>query len=147
MSMKATILFANDPLITGKSLKQFVENSSTSINKVYKGGELFVVIKKTERGTKSYENVRMTAGSIARELSKQKVEYASINENALTGAYDSLEKGLVVTAFVEGWALGSYQFLKYKSIKEAFKTNLQVDGYGKTQSYINAGQIRADTAS
>ncbi|MCF3942111.1 hypothetical protein [Oceanobacillus alkalisoli] len=47
MSMKATILFANDPLITGnESLKQFVENSSTSINKVYKDGELFVVIKK-----------------------------------------------------------------------------------------------------
>lgn len=148
MSMKATIIFANDPLITeNESLKQFVENSSTSINKVYNDGELFFVIKQREKGKKSYENVRMTAGSVARELSKQKVEYASINEIALTGAYHTLEKGSVVTAFVEGWTLGSYQFLKYKSGEEAFKTKLQVDGYGKTQSYINKGQLRAEATA
>src|SRR5699024_702043 len=52
-----------------------------------------------------------------------------------------LKKDQLVSAFVEGWELGAYQFLHYKSDSEAFRTALQVLEAGQTE--IDAGKIRA----
>ncbi|MCM3741929.1 leucyl aminopeptidase family protein [Oceanobacillus luteolus] len=142
MSNKATILFDNDALLTDHtSLKQFVENSTNTVNTLFHDGELIVVVKLKKKP--SDEDFRMAAGTIARELSKRKVESASISGEKLTAGFQSLEKGSVVTAFVEGWNLGSYQFLEYKSGKKPFKTELHVDGDETIQDFVETGKIRA----
>ena len=93
MSNQATILFENDPLIAeNEALKQFVENSSATVNPLpfVRDGELVVVVKLKE--DESYENVRHIAGTISRVLSKRKVENASLTEESLIKAFESLVK-------------------------------------------------------
>ena len=70
------------------------------------------------------EKVRSTAGNIARDLAAQKVEKATVQEGVLGNVFAGLETEDVHTAFAEGWDLGSYQFLPYKSDAERFKTAL-----------------------
>lgn len=148
MSNQATILFENDPLIAeNEALKQFVENSSATVNPLpfVRDGELVVVVKLKE--DESYENVRHIAGTISRVLSKRKVENASLTEESLIKAFETLDKGHTIIAFVEGWHLGSYQFEKYKAKKKAFKTNLHIDGDADTKNFTKLGQIRAEATA
>lgn len=150
LSKEAKIIFENDPLITkNEAMRQFVESSSVTVNPLpfEHEGKLVVVVKVEESEKESYETVRMTAGSISKELRKRSIESVTIHESNLTDEFPALDKGSVVTSFVEGWHLGSYQFLKYKSGNEPFNTKLQVEGDETTATYVKAGEIRAEATA
>ncbi|MEC5423067.1 leucyl aminopeptidase family protein [Virgibacillus sp. C22-A2] len=85
----------------------------------------------------------MIAGSIARELCKHKVEQASIDVKVLSEVFNSLEEGSLVTAFVEGWHLGSYKFIAYKSNGPEISTELYVKGGEDVGSHVEVGKMRA----
>lgn len=141
MSTKVKIIFANDPIVTNSgSVKQFVANQTAGHSSVLIGETHYIVVKESTDAT--LEKVRATAGNIARDISAQKVDTAVIEEGILTDAYANLDKGAVITAFVEGWQLGAYQFVTYKSNVTAFQTTLHVTG-DEAQVFVEAGQIRA----
>ncbi len=141
---QATIIFANDSRVTNnKQIEQFVENSSASFSTLIHEDELIVVVKETKDDNQTYDQVRMTAGAVARELSKRKVTKATIDGKVLSNSFATLIPEPVLTAFVEGWHLGTYQFLTYKSKKTAFATELQFDNV-EDNDFIQAGEIRAE---
>lgn len=136
MTKQATIVFSTD-----EKLIEQVHNSSHAFSTFYKDDELLVVIKDVNEAEQTYENVRMTAGAIARELGTCKVDQAVLHSVKLATAFGSLDAGELVTSFVEGWELGSYKFLRYKSGSESFKTKLQVLEGKRT--FVEAGKVRA----
>jgi leucyl aminopeptidase len=140
----ATIIFANDSRVkSNKHIELFIENSSAVFSTLFHEDKLIVVIKETKDEKQTYEQVRMMAGAIARELSKRKVEQAIIDEEVLLNSFSTLTSGSVLTAFVEGWNLGTYQFLTYKSKETAFGTALQINHVENNDS-IHTGEIRAE---
>src|SRR5699024_8406662 len=78
--------------------------------------------------SQSNDKVRMIAGSIARELSKHKVEKASVVGEELEKAFSTLTKEQVITAFVEGWNLGTYNYVTYRSDQSPVSTELTIEG-------------------
>ena len=141
MSSQATIIFSTDSLIqTKESIKRFVENSSTNFTSLFLEEKLTIVIKEEKQ---TYEQLRMLAGSIARELSSRKVEKAVILTDALKDALPKLKVEEMITAFVEGWYLGAYKFLTYKSKGTKFTTELKVNSDTDVSSFTEAGKIRA----
>ncbi|WP_404455025.1 leucyl aminopeptidase family protein [Virgibacillus necropolis] len=146
MSNQATILFADDVQIeNNESVKQYVDSSSGSFTILLMDGKLLVVVKVIKEEKQSYEKVRMIAGSIARTLSKRQVEQVSIEEELLSNAFNRLVGGAVITAFVEGWNLGTYKFLAYKSGETSFKADLMIKGDEENViSFVEAGEIRAE---
>src|SRR5690606_41289667 len=81
----------------------------------------------------------------ARDLASQKVEKATVQEGVLSNVFAGLEKEAVHTAFAEGWDLGSYQFLSYKSEAEQFNTELQVDEDRKS-TRLNSSHVKISYA-
>ncbi|MCM3710223.1 leucyl aminopeptidase family protein [Sporosarcina luteola] len=135
------IIFAKDELISGnEARKNFVEQQKAGHCSVLFDDTQYVVIKEAKKA--NLEKVRSTAGNIARDLAAQKVEKATVQEGVLGNVFSGLDKEEVYTAFAEGWDLGSYQFLPYKSETESFNTELQVDG-NDMQAAVQSGQIRA----
>ena len=148
MSIQATILFANDLQIQEDAkIKQFIENSSAGFTSLFLGEKLVVVIKEFKEDKQSYEKIRMIAGAIARELSGRKVNQAAIQATKLEKSLPNLEAGALITAFVEGWHLGGYKFLTYKSNEEDFQTSLQVVGGVDIDKFIEIGKSRAAAMS
>src|SRR5699024_11785705 len=68
------------------------------------------------------EKVREIAGNIARDVKARKIEKIYVNEQTLQKFFTALDRRQVVTAFVEGWHLGAYQFDTYKSEKNITST-------------------------
>ncbi|MFO1442439.1 leucyl aminopeptidase family protein [Bacillus sp. Bva_UNVM-123] len=148
MSIQATILFASDSHIQANpSIKQFVENGTADFTSLFLGEKLLVVLKEMKEDKQTYEKIRMVAGTVARELSGRKVDIAIIQAEGLKAAFPKLHNGGIVTAFVEGWHLGAYKFLTYKSKKSAFRTELQVLGEGDVKPFIKMGKIRAEATA
>lgn len=147
MANQAIILFANDAKIENNPVKQYVDSSTEDFITLFVDGELLVVIKVIGDEKQSYDKVRMTAGSIARSLSEHQVEQVFIDEEVLIKGFNRLTEGAVVTSFVEGWNLGQYKFLPYKSGESSLKTDLQVKGGEMIQSFVEAGKIRAEAMS
>ena len=135
------IIVANDELINGNDArKNFVAQQKAGHCSVLIEETHYVVIKEVENA--KLEKVRSIAGDIARDLAAQKVDKATVLEGVLGNVFAGLQIEDVHTAFAEGWDLGSYQFLPYKSEAERFQTDLQVEG-NDVQAYIETGKIRA----
>ena len=135
------IIFANDELISGNDArKNFVAQQKAGHCSVLIEDTHFIVIKEAEKA--NLEKVRSTAGNIARDLAAQKVEKATVQDGVLANVFSGLDKEEVFTAFAEGWDLGSYQFLTYKSEGERFNTELKVDE-SDMQAAVQSGKIRA----
>lgn len=148
MSIQTTILFSNDSRIQeNEQVKQFIENGSALFIALFLGGKLVVAIKEIKEEKQTYEKIRMIAGAIARELSGRKVEKAVVHVDVLKKALPKLEESSMVTAFVEGWHLGAYKFVIYKSEETAFQTKLQMEGGTDRQSSIEIGKIRAEATA
>ncbi|WP_042357395.1 leucyl aminopeptidase family protein [Bacillus rubiinfantis] len=148
MSTQAAILFFNDACIqNNQRVTEFVKNSSTAFSILLDVNELIVVVKPKTEKQQTYEEVRMTAGAIARELSTRRVDKATIKVDGLKQEFPSLSPAGLVIAFVEGWQLGAYKFATYKSQETVFKTKLQVEGDHNVAQYIEAGQTRAAAMS
>lgn len=147
MSNEVKVIFANDPIVSkNAAIKQFVANQKAGHSSVLIEETHYIVVKECKEKEATHEKVRATAGNIARDVSAQKAETASIQANNLSNAYANLDKESVLTAFVEGWDLGAYQFVTYKSEVTAFQTALQVVGED-TKSSIEAGKIRAEATA
>ncbi|KAB2331158.1 leucyl aminopeptidase family protein [Cytobacillus depressus] len=148
MSLQATILFSNDSRIQNNhQIKQFVENSKAEFTTLFHEEELVATVKEVEEAKQSYEKVRMIAGAISRDLSSRKVEKAVVEADHLSKALPNLKLGELVTAFVEGWHLGSYKFVIYKSKETVFQTELLIEGAGDLESFIESGKIRAEATN
>ncbi|MEH7273664.1 leucyl aminopeptidase family protein [Neobacillus vireti] len=148
MSIQATIIFSNDSRIqTSKHVKQFIENSPAGFQLLMLDGELIVAVKEMKEEQQTYEELRMIAGAIARELSDHKVEKAVIHHDVFKKELRKLQTEAAITAFVEGWQLGSYKFDTYQSKKNSFKTILQVDGGAEVSPFIELGKIRAEATA
>ncbi|MBE1555386.1 leucyl aminopeptidase family protein [Sporosarcina limicola] len=146
MTKQVKIIFASDSIVANNSaVKQFVDNQQADHTSVLVGDQHYVVVKECKDKVATLEKVRATAGNIARDLSTQKVETASVEDGTLVTAFANLNKSAVLTAFVEGWELGAYQFVTYKSDITAFKTELNVSG--ADQSSVEEGKIRAAAMS
>ena len=142
MRQNANILFAHE-LTENESWKQYVEQSTGDITTVFADGMLQIVVKEVKEDKRTLNKVRMIAGSISKELKKQKVSKGNVNEEALANAFKPLNKNELIIAFVEGWNLGAYEFDTYKSNKSqqpstiVFKNEMDVD------AEVMIGEIRA----
>lgn len=145
MANAVKIIFENDPRITeNETVKEFVKNSPAGHCSVLVNETHFIVIKESKKS--SLENVRATAGNIARDVSARKVTSVQVPADTLASGFAKLDKGDVLTAFVEGWELGSYQFVKYKPSITPFQTALYVTG-DDAQTFVEAGKIRAEATT
>lgn len=144
---KANILFTTDALVSeNDQIKEFVQNSSAPFSALILEGKFAVIVKSIDEKKQTHEKVRMLAGSIARELGKRKIEQAIIDEHTLTESFATLQAEDVVTAFVEGWYLGSYQFLSYKTKETHLVTTLNFNGE-KLSDSIERGKVRAEATA
>lgn len=142
---QATLLFANDERISkSEQVKEFVKNNSAPFSTLLLDDELVVVVQKINDDKQSYEEVRMLAGSIAKDLSGRNVEQALLNEKALIESFSQLEDSKVIIAFVEGWNLGTYKFITYKSKATVFATELVLNESNTFKTETERGQLRAN---
>ena len=145
LSNEATIVFSKDSYFrSNEQFRNFVENSSTAFTSLFLDEKLIVAIKEIKEEKQTYEQVRMLAGSIARELSDRKVEAAVVQAEKLKEALPKLQVGEMVKAYVEGWYLGAYKFLTYKSKGTKFTTKLKIVSDADVSSFIKEGKNRAD---
>jgi len=141
---QATIIFANDArIVNHPQVEQFVKDSTGSFSTLIHEDEFLIVIKETEIEKQTYDQVRMIAGAVARELSKRKITEATIDGQLLADSFSALDLEAALTAFVEGWNLGTYRFLTYKSQETAFITKIQFMNV-EDQHFIQVGEIRAE---
>jgi leucyl aminopeptidase len=148
MGINTTILSENSSRIKENRLfQQLVTNSTSSFHVAPDKDRLITAVKQPSQSKQTYENIRMTAGSIARYLSKRNIEKAEVTVEVLTTLYGSLDKSAVITAFTEGWNLGNYQFLNYKSERQEQRSRLTIVGDGFTKNHIKTGEIRAEATA
>jgi len=141
MTSKAYITFSNNSLVENDhQLKAFIQNHQGTFVTLLIDGNVYAVIKEKDF---NYEDVRNIAGSIARELSGRKIPTAILEGAVLENGFSILEKGNAVCAFIEGWELGSYQFLTYKSDKKSIKTKLELIDCEDVQPSVKEGVARA----
>lgn len=144
MGKQTLILFEHDEAISkDEQVTEFVKYGSATFATPFIDGKYTVVIKQVEKNKQTLDQVRMIAGDIARELSNRKIKGASIDENALTETFADLEAAKVVTAFVEGWHLGTYKFITYKSEATPFSTSLHFTNDEKLSSEVDLGVARS----
>lgn len=137
------ILHANDARITeNEQVKQLIENNTSKFSTLVLGDDIVLVVKEIKDKKQSYEEARMIAGDIARDLAGRKVEKALLSEEVLTDLFSTLDKNDLITAFVEGWKLGSYKFITYKTKEKAFETALHIEGEAVNDS-VTLGEARA----
>ncbi|MBW8348561.1 leucyl aminopeptidase family protein [Bacillus sp. IITD106] len=145
MTSKAYITFSNNSLVENDpKLKEFIQNHQGKFITLLLDGNIYAVIKETDC---TYEDVRNMAGSIARELSSRKIPSVILEGAVLENGFSKLDKGKAVCAFIEGWELGSYQFLTYKSDKKSIKTKLELIDCEDVQPSIKEGEARARAVS
>lgn len=145
MTLEVQIIFETNPFILeNETVKAFVKNSPAGHCSLLLNDVHYVVVK--EQSGSTLETVRNVAGEIARDLGGRKIESAKVVAEALSAHYAKLEGSEVVTAFVEGWELGAYQFLTYKPSATAFRTALKVEGED-AQFAVETGRIRAEATA
>jgi len=144
---QATIIFEKDAVVLGNELlKSLVENSKGPFGVHVVDGELLVIVKEIKEKKQTLDEVRMLAGNLARELSNRKVEGAKVNEADVSEAFNQ-DQAETVTAFVEGWHLGAYKFLTYKTKEEEFVTSLNFENEEATKEAAKIGKLRAEATA
>lgn len=139
MSREVRVLFQ----ATDNNMKAYVADQAGDYVTVFQNNELYVIVKEIDEKNQTYEKVRMLAGSIARNLQKQKVTKAIVADEQFNIAFGSLDVNKVTTAFVEGWHLGSYEFQTYKSKKSDDKVELKLKQGVIRKQAVNEGLARA----
>lgn len=129
--------------VKDEPIKTFVADQSGAHVTVFRDNELYVIIKEVKEKEQTYDGVRMIAGGIARDLQKRKIEKAVVDDREFKEAFPSLDDKKVITAFVEGWHLGLYEFQTYKSKKDFREVTLTLKQGAIRQRQVNEGVIRA----
>src|SRR5690625_3191857 len=129
MGKRAVIIDVSDDRISeNRDLKDYIERHTSKSVLHMVEGELLVVIKDVQKGEHLTEGVRMLAGEIARQLGKLKIDQANVSTEILDRVFSDVDTNKVVTAFVEGWHLGNYDYVKHQSKEARYKTELHIDG-------------------
>jgi leucyl aminopeptidase len=101
------------------------------------GAKAAVLVGMGERDTLDADALRRAGAAVARRASK----VAKVATTVLDAAPDTIDRGDAAQAFVEGVALGSYQFLAYKSdAKPSRLARVQV--LGRANAKLRAGMAR-----
>ena len=138
MSQKVSVVFGT----TQAETETFINHSSGDFSPVFQDGELQFVVKEVKENKQTLEKVRAIAGNIARDVKARKIEKIYVNEQTLQKFFTALDRRQVVTAFVEGWHLGAYQFDTYKSEKNITST-LKFMNEPSVKNEVTEGTIRA----
>src|SRR5882672_746012 len=101
------------------------------------GAKAAVLVGMGERDTLDIDAVRRAGAAVARRASK----VVKVATTVLDAAPDSIDRGDAAQAFVEGVALGSYQFLAYKSDGKPSKL-ARVQMLGRANAKVRAGIAR-----
>jgi len=146
MEKHAKILFSEE-ILNNECLQDYIRHSSGNIATIYANDMLQVIVKEIKKEKCTLDQVRMIAGDISKELKKQKITQGTVNESALEKVFSPFSKKELVVAFVEGWYLGAYKFLTYKSKQKSFVTNIEIEGDESIADAIHSGKIRAEAMS
>ncbi len=146
MSKAVNILFEEE-IRDNKVVVDFIESKKEEFVTTLLNDESIVIIKEPKESKQTLEDVRMLAGSISKSLVNSSVEEAKINDEILTKIYDSNEKEDVLIAFVEGWNLGSYKYVTYKSEEKQTKVELKFTNDNSVKEAKQIGEIRAAAMS
>src|SRR5690625_1598483 len=138
MSQKVSVVFGTTQL----DIETFVNNSSGDYSAVIVDRNVQFVVKEVATEKQSLEKVRMIAGNIARDVKQRKIENIYVNEQKLQTFFEKLDGRKVVTAFVEGWQLGAYQFDTYKTNKTK-AAKLTFINEAAVKKEVTEGNIRA----
>src|SRR5699024_4033738 len=138
MSQKVSVVFGT----TQAETETFINKSSGGISDVCQDVELQCVVREVQETEQTLEKVRMIAGNISRDVKARKIEKIYVNEQVLQKFFTALDGRQVVTAFVEGWHLGAYQFDKYKSEKKS-TTTVKIMNEPSVKNEVTEGTIRA----
>ena len=138
MSQKVSVVFGT----TQSDIETFVNNSSGDYSAVIVDSNVQFVVKEVAAEKQSLEKVRMIAGNIARDVKQRKIENIYVNEQKLQTFFEKLDGRKVVTAFVEGWQLGAYQFDTYKTNKTK-AAKLTFINEAAVKKEVTEGNIRA----
>lgn len=98
--------------------------------------------------TLTYESLREAAGEAARIANSCQKDNIQISFDFLEGV--NLNKVNAVSAFVEGWMLGAYQFQKYRQEKASvkpFRIYLLLDETNELKKAIETGALRAKSTN
>jgi len=148
MSNQVSIIFAQDERVEqNNQLRHVINECSGDFKTCFVDDQTYVVIKNVSNDDQTLEKVRMVAGDISREVSKYAFDKALVDENQLVEAFAKLDQANIITAFVEGWHLGAYKFVNYKSKDEAFVTELLFNNEEDIAQYVATGQIRASATA
>ena len=142
MSKIVNILFEKE-IKDNQVVMDFIESKKETFVTTLLNDQSTVIIKEPGENKQTLEDVRMLAGSISKSLAQSNVEKATINDEILTKTYDSNEKQDVIIAFVEGWNLGTYKYVTYKSETEQSKVDLEFNNDDSVKDEKQTGEIRA----
>ena len=144
---EVTLLFSTDKTIQqSEDLHTFAKQITGGTgNTVFAEGKQWFVMNVKEKKTDCLETIRSMAGTAARTLSKANIPQATITMKALTDQFTGVSEEQAAIAFTEGWYLGAYRFLNYKSDVEEFTTELSIDG--ASEEAVDAGTLRAEAVS
>lgn len=135
--MKTIIQFQQE----NEVLNDFVRKNPASFVTTVINDEQVVLVKEVKEDKQTYDQARMLAGNIARDLQKREIAEVAIEAADLGQAFAKLDENKVITAFVEGWQLGAYQFDKYVSKKS--KATPALNFAEDVKEAVQAGVTRA----
>ena len=148
MNKQVKIIFSNEDLVVkNDALKNYVENNKGEFIPTLFNNESVVIIKSPKQDKQTLEDVRMLAGSISKSLVKNGVTIATLNDTALSEAFNSNESEDVLVAFVEGWNLGTYKYTTYKSEEKQLHVELAFTNEADVVNAKQKGGIRAAAMS
>ncbi|GKV69445.1 putative cytosol aminopeptidase [Sporosarcina sp. NCCP-2716] len=141
------VLFATDEMIEQNGdLTAFAQQIPAGTGSmVFADGQQWMVLNVKEGKEGCLETVRSIAGEAARTLSCAKVESAEVSAKSLGRQFSGISGEEAAVAFTEGWYLGAYQFLTYKSDAEPFCTKLTIEGSAEQDT--KTGELRAEAMS
>ncbi len=146
MGKTAKILFAHE--IEGKThLQDYVKDYGGNTSAIFVDDELHIIVNDVKAEKQSFDNVRMIAGDISKQLKKLNINEGLVDDEALASAFESYDKSKLVTAFVEGWHLGAYEFDAYKSKKAKKTSHLTFMNGAEVEAAVSMGEIRAASMS
>src|SRR5699024_10771639 len=141
MSKQVKILFEQE-IKENETVINYIKSKKEEYISTLLNEEAVIIIKQPKENKQTLEDIRMLAGNLSKSLAHSDVELAQLNDKILVENYKSNEKQDVITAFVEGWNLGLYKFITYKSEAKDNHVELKFLNENDISDAINLGEIR-----
>lgn len=142
MNNQVKILFEEE-VKNNTAAINYLESKKGAFISTLLNDESVIIIKSPKETKQTLEDIRMLAGSISKYIANTEVEEATINDEVLVETFKSNDKQDVLTAFVEGWNLGIYKFITYKSEAKEKNVLLNFTNKDSAKEAKQIGEIRA----